>query len=104
MKFTVSTLLALCLAVPVTVVQALDVTVAITTKVNGGSITIFPDHTHVDLHWSKGKEPQQVGELHFTDLGEEHAGRFDIIDGQAPGYYEKVSLMILGQGHMLTQK
>jgi hypothetical protein len=104
MKFTVSTLLALCIAVPVTVVQALDVTVAITSTLLGGSITIFPDHTHVDLDWSNGEEPQHVGELHFTGLGKENSGRFDIIDAQAPGYYEKVSLIILGQAHLLTKK
>jgi hypothetical protein len=49
--------------------------------------------TGVPLKYSKGQDPRDVGKLHITDLGPEHAGRFDIIDGLAYNSYYKVRVL-----------
>lgn len=97
MKFTVSTLFALFVAVPsiLAVDLAEPLTVTITTTLTSGSIIVFPERNSVKIDYQDGQGPQQIGELHFTSLGseDEHFERFDIIDeGEAPGYYTKVRL------------
>lgn len=105
MKITASTLLALCMAVPATLADEIDspdtfrlaqpLTVSVTTTLTSGSFTIFPDKVSVNVDHEDGQDPQQIGKLHFSALGsaDVNFARFDIIDeGQAPGYYTKVSL------------
>jgi hypothetical protein len=94
MKFTISTLLALAIAVPVTVVQAFPLEIAIESSINRGLMKVFPDGDYVKLQFYKGQDPQTIGYLHFKEPGMQ---RFDIVDDRKLGQktqdqYNNVSL------------
>jgi ABC-type arginine/histidine transport system permease subunit len=92
MKFTVSILLGIWVAVPVAVVQALDLKVTINSTLAGGTITVFPG------------DPLVVGSLQLTGIGPDSYGRFDVIDTSlAPKDYTQVSLHVLGKQTALTE-
>jgi len=99
MKITFATLLALTVAMPVAVVQALDLTLNINSTLPEGTMTLFPEKNFVTLNHKHGEYPQHVGQLHFANLGsgEQHFERFDIIDTRLGGHetggkYYNVSL------------
>jgi hypothetical protein len=104
MKITVSTLLTLCIAVPVTVVQAFDLKVTITSTLAGGTITVFPGEGPIDQHHKEGEDPLVVGSLQLSGIGPDSYGRFDVIDTSlAPNDYTQVSPYVSGKQTALTK-
>jgi hypothetical protein len=104
MKFTVSILLGIWVAVPVAVVQALDLKVTINSTLAGGTITVFPGGGPIDQHHKEGEDPLVVGSLQLTGIGPDSYGRFDVIDTSlAPKDYTQVSLHVLGKQTALTE-
>jgi hypothetical protein len=98
MRFTLSTLVALCVAAP----ALATITVPLDTNLDSGSITLFPSKKIFDLSTiitNQGTMYKHVVDLSFDDVGSEHSVRFDIIDNQqAPGQYYKVGLCGLARG------
>ena len=92
MKFTISTLLALAAAIPVTMVQAAQLTVAVESTLDLGLIKVFPTGDFVKLR--KGEDPLYIGDLLFNSAHQEQ--RFDVIDNRKGGLHQgqhyKVSL------------
>jgi len=98
MKFTISTLLALAVAVPVTIVQAAQFKIAVENTLDAGLIKVFPGGDFVKLR--KGIDPQHIGDLKFTSAFQDQ--RFDVIDNREGGLHEgqfyKVSLDLVRIG------
>lgn len=92
MRLTISSLLALYIAVPSTMVQALDLQVAVVSTLVTGTMTVSPGGSPVELHHLEGENPMIVGSLPLTGIGPDNFGRFDLIDNSvAPNYYTQVS-------------
>jgi hypothetical protein len=95
MKFTISTLLALAAAIPVSMVQATQLTVAVESTLDLGLIKVFTSGGFVKLR--KGVDPLYIGDLLFTSANQEQ--RFDVIDNRKGGLHEgqhyKVSLDLI---------
>jgi hypothetical protein len=84
MKFTISTLLALAAAIPVSTVQATQLTVAVESTLDAGLIKVFTSGDFVKLR--KGVDPLYIGDLLFTSAHQ--AQRFDVIDNRKGGLHE----------------
>jgi hypothetical protein len=95
MKFTISTLRALAAAIPLTMVQAAQLTVAVESTLDLGLIKVFTSGDFVKLR--KGVDPLYIGDLLFTSAHQEQ--RFDVIDNRKGGLHEgqhyKVSLDLI---------
>jgi hypothetical protein len=94
MKFTISTLLALGIAAPAVVVQAMELYIAVESTLDLGLIKVFPAGDFVKLR--RGPEPQHIDNLYFTSLNQ--VQRFDVIDDRQNGqptqnWYLRVSLL-----------